>query len=99
MCLIVFAYKMNSDYPIIFAGNRDDIYGRPHKDVMIWQTEPKIVEGEDLKAAGTWAGINENGRFPAITNFRDIKHIRAAAPSRGQIVKDSLLTREPVADY
>ncbi len=99
MCLIVFAYKMHSDYPLIFAGNRDEIYGRPTKDAMIWHTEPKMVAGQDLKAGGTWAGINENGRFSAITNFRDIKNIRAAAPSRGQIVKDSLLTREPIAVY
>src|SRR5690625_8008383 len=54
---------------------------------------------EDLKAGGTWTGINQNGQFPAVTNFRDIINIRAAAPSRGQIVKDSLLTREPVAVY
>src|SRR5690625_111713 len=99
MCLIVFAYKMHSDYPLIFAGNRDEIYGRPTKDAMIWHTEPKMVAGQDLKAGGTWAGVNENGRSSAITNFRDIKNTRAAAPSRGQFVKDPLLAREPVAVY
>ena len=99
MCLIVFAYKMHADYPLIFAGNRDEIYGRPTEDARIWNTEPEMVAGRDLKAGGTWAGINANGRMSAITNFRDIKSIKPAAPSRGHIVKDSLLTSRPVGVF
>lgn len=99
MCLIVFAYKMHADYPLIFAGNRDEFFGRPTEDARIWKTEPAIVAGRDLRAGGTWAGINENGRFSAITNFRDIKNLKLKAPSRGDIVKDSLLTPEPTGVF
>lgn len=99
MCLIVLAYKMHADYPLVFAGNRDEIYGRPTEEAQIWQTKPEIVAGRDLKAGGTWAGINANGRLSAITNFRDIKNIRADAPSRGHIVTDSLLTSAAVGDF
>lgn len=99
MCLIVFAYKMHADFPLILAGNRDEFYDRPTEDARIWNTEPAMAAGRDLKAGGTWAGINEHGRISVITNFRDIKSLKTNAPSRGHIVRDSLLTKEPVSVF
>ena len=36
-------------------------------------------------------GITKQGRFAAITNFRDLKNHRNDAPSRGNLTLDFLL--------
>jgi uncharacterized protein with NRDE domain len=89
MCLIVFANNYHPEYKLIFAANRDEFYERPASPVHFWKDEP-ILAGKDLKEGGTWAGITKNGRFAAITNYRNIKAIKKDAVSRGKIVTDFL---------
>jgi uncharacterized protein with NRDE domain len=89
MCLIVLAYKHHPDYKLIFAANRDEFYERPASPIHFWKDEP-ILAGKDLKEGGTWCGITKNGRFAAITNYRNIKAIKKDAVSRGKIVTDYL---------
>lgn len=92
MCLIVFSYKKSSDYPFIFAANRDEFYDRPTSSAHVWDTTPKILAGKDEKEGGTWLGISENGRFAALTNYRQMNEIKEDTISRGMIVKDFLLS-------
>ncbi|WP_234572627.1 NRDE family protein [Rhodohalobacter sp. 614A] len=92
MCLIVFSYKNHPDYPFILATNRDEFYGRPTQPAHVWNTSPKILAGKDEKAGGTWLGISQNGRFAALTNYRQMDDIREDTTSRGIIVKDFLLS-------
>lgn len=99
MCLIVFAYKVHEDYPLILAGNRDEFYNRPAQKAHFWYEEPALLAGKDLKAGGTWMGITKNGRFAAITNFRDMSNIKKDAPSRGDIVKGFLTSSASPLDY
>lgn len=99
MCLIVFAYKVHEDYPLILAGNRDEFYNRPAQKAHFWKDEPGLLAGKDLKAGGTWMGITKNGRFAAITNFRDMNNIKSDAPSRGDIVKGFLTSSASPLDY
>ena len=99
MCLIVFAIQAHPDYSFILAGNRDEFYDRPAESAAYWETEPKIVAGKDEKAGGTWLGVSETGRIAALTNYRDISKIKDNAPSRGDIVKDVLTTRECVPQF
>lgn len=96
MCLIVFAYKVHPETPFLLAGNRDEFYQRPAKPAHKWKTEPEIIAGKDLAAGGTWMGISESGRFAALTNYRAIHEIKENAPSRGDIVKDFLLSDKPI---
>ena len=89
MCLMVFANNYHPDYKLIFAANRDEFYERPSSPVHFRKDDP-ILAGKDLKDGGTWCGINKNGRFAAITNYRNIKAIKKDAVSRGKIVTDFL---------
>lgn len=81
MCLMVFANNYHSEYKLIFAANRDEFYERPSSPVHFWKVDT-ILAGKDLKDGGTWCGINKNGRFAAITNYRNIKAIKKDAVSR-----------------
>ena len=91
MCLIVIAYNYHPEYKLIFAANRDEFYKRPSSAADFWIDEPSLLAGRDLKEGGTWCGITRNGRFAAITNYRDMKSIKKDALSRGTIVTDFLL--------
>ncbi|MDZ7719954.1 MAG: NRDE family protein [Balneolaceae bacterium] len=99
MCLLVFSYKQYTDYPFVFAANRDESYSRPTKAAHVWQTTPKILAGKDQKAGGTWLGISENGRFAALTNYRQMDDIKEDTTSRGIIVKDFLLYKGKPREY
>ncbi|MEX0944928.1 MAG: NRDE family protein [Balneolaceae bacterium] len=95
MCLIVFAYKCHPTYPLILIGNRDEFYDRPTKNLHVWDRQPTIIAGKDLKAGGTWLGVSENGLIAALTNYRDIKNIKEDAHSRGDLITDFLLSDDP----
>ena len=90
MCLIVFSYQQHPKYPLIFAANRDESYDRPTRSADFWDNNPDILAGKDLKAGGTWMGINKKGEFSAITNYRDPNIQKDNPPSRGQLVLDFL---------
>ncbi len=86
MCLITFAYKTHPDYPFVLAANRDEFHKRPAKPVHLWDSEPPIIAGKDLKAGGTWMGLNAKGHIAALTNYRKLSEFKENAPSRGEIV-------------
>jgi len=90
MCLIVFAYRVHPDYPIIIAANRDEFYARPTQVLEQWTDGSDIVAGRDLEGGGTWMGITPSGRIAALTNYREPGIRIAEAPSRGHLVRDFL---------
>jgi len=98
MCLIVFAYKTEK-YPLLIAGNRDEFYNRPTRKAQYWESHPKLLAGKDLKAGGTWMGVTRDGKFAALTNYRDISAIKENAPSRGDIVKNFLISDVASEDF
>ncbi len=101
MCLITFAFKKHPDFPLILVTNRDEFYGRKTRAAKEWTEEgyPNIIAGKDLRAGGTWMGINKNGRWAALTNYRDIDNHKENAPSRGDLVLDFLKTNQPAPEY
>lgn len=99
MCLIVFAWRVLPDMPLLAAGNRDEFYARPSATAGWWEDHPHICAGRDLQCGGTWMGITRDGRFAAITNIRAPAEIRADAPSRGTLVRDYLAGAMTPADY
>jgi len=89
MCLIVFAINTHKHYKLIVATNRDEFFERPAEPVHLWNHSTTLYAGKDLKEGGTWMGINEQGRFAAITNYRDGREFGKKYPvSRGRIVTD-----------
>ncbi|MEN7550888.1 NRDE family protein [Rapidithrix thailandica] len=90
MCLILFAWDTHPDYRLILAANRDEFYQRPTLPANFWEEQPNLLAGKDLQAGGTWLGMTQEGRFSAITNYRDPEAIIKDAPTRGNLTLDYL---------
>lgn len=90
MCLIVFAWQICPDSPLIAAANRDEFYQRPTAPACWWEDHPHIYAGRDLQSRGTWMGITRNGRFAAVTNVRNGAPKCEDALSRGMLVANYL---------
>lgn len=99
MCLILFAFRHHPRYPLIIAANRDEFHERPTAPACFWDTAPPILAGRDLLCGGTWLGVSREGRFAAVVNYRDPDARRDDAPSRGTLVTEYLLCREPTDDF
>ena len=92
MCTILFSWKKVPGYKLVLIANRDEFYERPTALAHWWEDHPEVLAGRDLQAGGTWMGINKNGKFAAITNFRKFPLEGPFETSRGDIVKDFLTT-------
>ncbi len=85
MCVLVVALREHPDYDLVVAANRDEFHGRPTASAAPWRDAPGLLAGRDLEAGGTWLGVDQRGRFGAVTN------VRAGLPvtgrrSRGELV-------------
>ncbi len=90
MCLILFAHNARPDWPLVVAANRDEAYARPAAAAGFWSDAPLICAGRDLEKGGTWLGISRNGRFAAVTNYRDGIPAKTAPRSRGELTAEFL---------
>jgi uncharacterized protein with NRDE domain len=98
MCLILLLWRVRPDFPCVLAANRDEFHDRPSASADWWPDRPGLLAGRDLRAGGTWLGAGRDGRFAALTNFRDAAAApRADAPSRGRLVTDVLESGDSVA--
>ena len=86
MCLILLAWQVHPDYPLVVAANRDEFYSRPATPAGFWAELPGILAGRDLESGGTWLGVSRRKRFAALTNYREGGPPLANAPSRGALV-------------
>jgi uncharacterized protein with NRDE domain len=57
-------------YPLVVAANRDEHYDRPSATPALLNTRPQIIAGLDLRARGTWLGVNHHGLIAGILNRR-----------------------------
>ena len=94
MCLILVAWRTHAEYPLLLAANRDEYHARAAAPAAWWRT-PAILAGRDLAAGGTWLGVARDGRFAALTNFRELTLPQRDAPSRGELVPATLAARLP----
>lgn len=88
MCLVAFNWSSHPDYKLVLVANRDEFYQRPSSPLHLW--EEGFYAGRDLRGGGTWMGIHPNGRFAALTNYRDVSNEKEVASSRGELVVDFL---------
>jgi len=98
MCLLAFAINQHPDYPFILIANRDEFFDRPTLPLHRWQDHQQIIGGRDEEAGGSWLAIHENGRWAALTNFRD-PSLPAGEVSRGMLVNNCLLTHQTLPDW
>lgn len=90
MCLILLAAQAHPRFPLIVAANRDEAYTRPSAAAAFWQEHPCVFAGQDLEHGGTWLGLSTEGRFAAVTNYRQGSPHARAARSRGELTRDFL---------
>lgn len=99
VCLILFAYKVHPDYPLVLAGNRDEFHDRPTAPAGFWQESPEILAGRDLLGGGTWLGITRTGRLATVANFRHPAEFHRPGLSRGSLTVDFLRSDVPPLAY
>lgn len=92
MCVIMIAWRVHSEYPLVLIANRDEYFERETLAAAPWTDSPQIFGGRDVQRGGTWMAISQdNGKFAAVTNYRD------GGPLRNSIVSPAsrgLLTSE-----
>lgn len=98
MCLIVFAWQVHPDTPLVVAANRDEFHARATAPARFWPEAPALLAGRDLAAGGTWMGVTRDGRFAALTNFRE-PGAPQGSRSRGLLVSEYLLTDADPLSY
>ncbi|KAI9029036.1 NRDE protein-domain-containing protein [Phycomyces nitens] len=106
MCILFWTVEGHPKYRFVFAGNRDEFLNRPSSKAHFWK-EPNqnVLAGTDLQEGstplhnGSWLGITRQGRFAALTNFRE-KNFKGRF-SRGILVRDFLTASadQSVDDY
>lgn len=99
MCLINFQFHEHPYYKLIVAANRDEFYNRPTASAHFWNDEPTILAGRDLEQMGTWLGITKQGRFAALTNYRNPAHMASGKTTRGEIITNYLTETSSPWDF
>lgn len=94
MCLVLIAYKQHPVYDLVLLANRDEFYDRPTSPAEFWEDQPNVLAGRDLRAGGTWMGVTRQGRYAAVTNYREAGAKGSGAPSRGALVAGYLVADE-----
>ena len=91
MCTLLILYRPNNKWPLILAGNRDEMKNRPWLPPgKHWSKCNGIIAGKDLTAGGSWLGINTNGLVATILNRTNSLGPDIEKNSRGKIIIDIL---------
>ncbi len=99
MCLILFAHRAVPRYALVLAANRDEFFARPTEPANYWTEAPQVLAGRDLEKGGTWMGVTRDGRWAAVTNYRDGTRPETGSRSRGELVARYLLDKWSAAAY
>lgn len=111
MCLILFAYRLHRQRPLVVAANRDEFYARPAKAAHWWgwdgwgwdgvskSSSTEIFGGRDLKAGGTWLAASRNGRLAAVTNWTEDRSAPQPPGSRGDLPRLFLAEKCSARDF
>ncbi|WP_310531092.1 NRDE family protein [Novosphingobium sp.] len=68
MCVAAVAWNAHPRWRLVVAANRDEFHERPTAPLTLW--DDGTIAGRDLRAGGTWLGVNAAGRFALVTNHR-----------------------------
>jgi uncharacterized protein with NRDE domain len=90
VCTLIIAVSMWAHAPLVVAANRDEDLQRPADNPSLWDNDGvRVLAPVDLKAGGTWLGVNAFGVFAGLTN-RFTPSPNPKARSRGKLVLDAL---------
>lgn len=93
MCTLAIYFKVFPAYPVVVAANRDEFLARPATAPVVLCGRPVVVGGKDLKAGGTWLGLNEHGLIAGLLNRRSEQGTDPGLHSRGLLTLEALQHR------
>jgi uncharacterized protein with NRDE domain len=99
MCLIVLAWKAHPRYSLVLATNRDEFFDRPSSPLDYWDDRPDVLGGRDIEKGGSWFATNVDGRWAAVTNFRDGGTAPPSSLSRGHLVAGYVTSPASASTY
>src|SRR2546430_681215 len=99
MCLLVLAWQVHPRYRLVVAANRDEFHERAAAPLAKWPAPYDILAGRDLRAQGTWLGVDRQRRFGVVTNLRELQRPRPNAPSRGSLIPQYLSAPGKPAEF
>ncbi len=92
MCLLAVVYQTIPNCPVLVLANREEFIDRPSGFPEVAQGHNPLgswLGGRDLRAGGTWLGINRTGLIVAVTN-RPKTHPPNCPKSRGLLCREVL---------
>jgi len=98
MCTLVILRRPEHEWPVVIGANRDEMIDRPALPPgRHWPDRAEVVAGLDLKAGGSWLGVNDWGVAAAILNRHGSLGPAAGLRSRGELVLEALDHADAVA--
>jgi len=70
VCTFALYFQNVAQFPLVVAANRDEHFDRQSSAPALRDGHPRMIAGLDLRAGGTWLGVNEHGLLVGILNRR-----------------------------
>jgi len=91
MCTLIFLRRPEHTWPLLLAGNRDEMPDRPWEPPgRHWADRPDLVAGLDRLAEGSWMGVNDHGVACVVLNRANSLGSDPDKRSRGELVLEAL---------
>ncbi|HMA50896.1 MAG TPA: NRDE family protein [Magnetospirillaceae bacterium] len=91
MCTVIIARNPDHDWPLLLAGNRDEMDGRPWQPPAYhWPLAPGVLGGLDELADGSWLAVNEHGVVATVLNRIGTLGPATGKRSRGELPIEAL---------
>ncbi len=91
MCTVLLLFRPSADWPILIAGNRDELSSRPCKPPgRHWPDRADVVAGLDELGGGSWMGINDTGVIAIILNRTGTLGPQEGKRTRGELTLEAL---------
>ncbi len=91
MCTLVILRRPQHHWPLLVAGNRDEMADRPWRPpARHWEDRLEVVAGLDELGGGSWFGVNDYGLVAVVMNREGTLGSVPGMRSRGELVLEAL---------
>lgn len=91
MCTLILHFDPDAEWPLLVAGNRDEMRDRSWRaPARHWPDRPEVVAGLDELAGGSWFGVTQHGVVASILNREGTLGPSDEHRSRGELVLEAL---------
>jgi len=91
MCTLVILTRPGHAWPLLVAGNRDEMRNRASVPPgRHWKTHPQVIAGLDRVGGGSWMGMNDYGVTAAVMNREGTLGPQPGKRTRGELVLKAL---------